>query len=102
MAKEENILDQMEVAAAATTAIINVKSNFMKDKTRKNESGNKRNENLADENLKENISGPRPWNDRTGTSSLDEKSSGMGRRNKNTGLATKDGLTGSDYDGQVA
>ena len=34
-------------------------------------------------------------------SSLDEKSSGTGRREKNTGLATKDGLTGSDYDGQV-
>lgn len=102
MAEEENILDRMEVIAAAIIAIINLKSSFMKDKTRKTESGNKRNEHLADENLKENISGPKPWNDRTGTSSLDEKSSGMGRRNKNSGLSTKDGLTGSDYDGQVA
>lgn len=36
-----------------------------------------------------------------GASSMDEKSSGMGRRDKGTGLATKDGLTGSDYDGQL-
>lgn len=34
-------------------------------------------------------------------SSMDEKSSGVGRRDKGTGLATKDGLTGSDYDGQL-
>ncbi|MGZ3852487.1 MAG: hypothetical protein ACXVBJ_02590 [Flavisolibacter sp.] len=39
--------------------------------------------------------------DRSGASSLDEKSSGMGRRDKGTGLATKDGVTGSDFDGQV-
>jgi hypothetical protein len=39
--------------------------------------------------------------DRSGSSSLDEKSSTMGRRDKGTGMATKDGLTGSDYDGQV-
>lgn len=36
-----------------------------------------------------------------GASGLDEKSSTMGRRDKGTGLATKDGLTGSDLDGQV-
>lgn len=36
-----------------------------------------------------------------GASSMDEKSSTMGRRDKGTGLATKDGLTGSDYDGQL-
>lgn len=35
-------------------------------------------------------------------SSMDEKSSGIGRRDKGTGLATKDGVTGSDYDGQLA
>ena len=38
---------------------------------------------------------------KTGDTNLDEKSSGMGRRNKGSGLSTKDGLTGSDYDGQV-
>ena len=34
---------------------------------------------------------------------LDEKSSGMGRNSsgRSRGLTTKDGLTGSDYDGQV-
>lgn len=37
-----------------------------------------------------------------GSSSMDEKSSGMGRRDKGTGLATKDGTTGSDYDGQLS
>jgi hypothetical protein len=36
-----------------------------------------------------------------GASSMYEKSSGLGRRDKGTGLATKDGLTGSDYDGQL-
>jgi hypothetical protein len=35
-------------------------------------------------------------------SRLDEKSSTMSRRNKSTGLSTKDGLTGSDLDGQVS
>jgi len=38
---------------------------------------------------------------RSTDSTLDEKSSGVGRRDKNTGLATKDGLTGSDTDGQL-
>lgn len=34
-------------------------------------------------------------------SAFDEKSSTMGRRDKSTGLSTKDGLTGSDFDGQL-
>ena len=34
--------------------------------------------------------------------SKDEKSSTAGRNVKNTGISTKDGLTGSDYDGQVS
>ncbi len=37
-----------------------------------------------------------------GESALDEKSSTMSRRDKGTGLATKDGVTGSDYDGQLS
>ena len=37
----------------------------------------------------------------TESSSLDHKSAGMGRRNKGRGLSSKDGLTGSDFDGQV-
>ena len=36
------------------------------------------------------------------STSLDEKSSTVGRNTKNTGISTKDGLTGSDYDGQVS
>ena len=51
--------------------------------------------------VKENLTHQQTNADRGSTSSLDEKSSGVGRRNKNSGLATKDGLTGSDYDGQV-
>ena len=39
--------------------------------------------------------------DREGSAHLDEKSSGLGRRHKDSGIATKDGTTGSDYDGQV-
>ena len=39
--------------------------------------------------------------DKNRSTQLDEKSSGSGRRNKDSGIATKDGLTGSDYDGQV-
>jgi hypothetical protein len=39
--------------------------------------------------------------DRDESAHLDEKSSGLGRRHKNSGIATKDGVTGSDYDGQV-
>jgi hypothetical protein len=39
--------------------------------------------------------------DQEGSAHLDEKSSGLGRRHKNSGIATKDGTTGSDYDGQV-
>jgi hypothetical protein len=35
------------------------------------------------------------------TSGLDEKSSTMGRRNREGGLSSKDGVTGSDLDGQV-
>jgi len=50
---------------------------------------------------KEDVGHQKGSADRSNTSSLDEKSSGLGRRNKGTGLATKDGLTGSDYDGQV-
>jgi hypothetical protein len=37
-----------------------------------------------------------------GASGMDEKSSTISRRDKGTGLATKDGLTGSDYDGQLS
>lgn len=52
-------------------------------------------------NLRGNIGHQKNSADLGGASTLDEKSSGMGRRDKGTGLATKDGLTGSDLDGQI-
>lgn len=55
----------------------------------------------ANENTREHAGHQKGSADRTRTSSLDEKSSTMGRRDKGSGLSTKDGLTGSDYDGQV-
>ena len=53
------------------------------------------------ENLSGNVGHQKNSADLGDASSLDEKSSGMGRRDKGTGLATKDGVTGSDFDGQV-
>lgn len=58
-------------------------------------------ESTANENFRGNVGHQKSSADVAGASSLDEKSSGMGRRDKGTGLATKDGLTGSDLDGQV-
>jgi hypothetical protein len=57
-------------------------------------------ENQSSETMKGNVGHQKSSAD-LGGSTLDEKSSGMGRRDKGTGLSTKDGLTGSDYDGQV-
>ena len=51
--------------------------------------------------LQENVEHQKGSADRGSASSLDEKSSTMGRRDKGTGMSTKDGLTGSDLDGQV-
>jgi hypothetical protein len=56
---------------------------------------NESSDRAAGDVVRQNTSG------RSTDSSLDEKSSTMGRRDKNTGLATKDGLTGSDTDGQL-
>jgi len=58
-------------------------------------------ESLSSESISGNIGPQKGSADRTGASSMDEKSSTMGRRDKGSGLATKDGLTGSDYDGQL-
>jgi len=38
----------------------------------------------------------------SGDAGLDEKTSTMGRRDQSSGLTSKDGLTGSDLDGQVS
>jgi hypothetical protein len=58
-------------------------------------------ENKSGENVRGNVEHQKGSADLGSSSTLDEKSSGMGRRDKGTGLATKDGLTGSDYDGQL-
>jgi hypothetical protein len=58
-------------------------------------------ESTANEKLRGNVGHQKNSADLGGASTLDEKSSGTGRRDKGTGLATKDGLTGSDNDGQL-
>jgi hypothetical protein len=58
-------------------------------------------ESKSSENLRGNTGHQKSSADLGGSSTMDEKSSGVGRRDKGTGLSTKDGLTGSDYDGQV-
>jgi hypothetical protein len=58
-------------------------------------------ESKSSENLRGNTGHQKNSSDIAGSSGMDEKSSGMGRRDKGTGLSTKDGVTGSDYDGQV-
>jgi hypothetical protein len=47
------------------------------------------------------LTGQSRSSEQSGASSLNKKSSTMGRRDKGRGLSSKDGLTGSDYDGQV-
>jgi len=67
-------------------------------------------ENSRGQNLENERSERSTWgSDRTDNQSLDEnvslekdeKSSTVGRNTKHTGISTKDGLTGGDYDGQV-
>jgi hypothetical protein len=58
-------------------------------------------ESTTSENLRTTVGHPQESSERGDASRLNEKSSGLGRRNKGTGLSTKDGLTGSDLDGQV-
>ena len=58
-------------------------------------------ESQSGENLRGNTGHQKSSADLGAASTMDEKSSGVGRRDRSTGLSTKDGLTGSDYDGQV-
>ena len=58
-------------------------------------------ESSSTENIRGNVGHQKGSADRSDASTLDEKSSTMGRRDKGTGLSSKDGLTGSDLDGQV-
>ena len=68
----------------------------------RNQEWNERNEGRnQNENSDQNIGRKNVIADREESADLDEKSSGLGRRRKDSGIATKDGVTGSDYDGQV-
>jgi len=69
---------------------------------------NKKNGNLETENRESgsgnsNLEANSPiGSDQNASTGMDEKSSTMGRNaRRNTGISTKDGMTGSDYDGQV-
>jgi hypothetical protein len=58
-----------------------------------------------DQQSKERLSDQVGYQGSSGTGKgreLDEKSSGVGRSDKSSGLASKDGVTGSDLDGQVS
>ena len=102
---------QTEAATTDEEVIINsiiIKYTAMADNTRQNDSlgqgpnkDRSSEESTGSENLRGNVGHQKNSGDLGGASTLDEKSSGMGRRDKGTGLATKDGLTGSDFDGQV-
>jgi hypothetical protein len=80
----------------------------MAENTKGQNAGN-RNDEINERNEGRNQSGNSEQNmgrknviaDREESAQLDEKSSGLGRRHKDSGIATKDGVTGSDYDGQV-
>jgi len=63
---------------------------------------NRGNENRSQTEENDRMSQGRSSTDQNISQSKDEKSSSMGRNVKNTGISTKDGLTGSDYDGQVS
>lgn len=81
---------------------MNENKRHTEEQIRKHDSDSDRNiENTSHERVQGNPGYQRGSADLGGTSDMDEKSSGMGRRDKGTGLATKDGLTGSDYDGQL-
>lgn len=98
MAKEDREMDRMEVRRQGAVII---KTKIMKNNSRQNSD---RGVNERQDQNRESGAGSsyqRTSADRAKNSDLDEKSSGKGRREKDTGLAAKDGLTGSDYDGQV-
>jgi hypothetical protein len=70
---------------------------------------NSKGQNLGNEGRSQNDENDRMGGGRSGgasdqniSNSKTEKSSTSGRNVKHTGISTKDGLTGSDYDGQVS
>jgi len=110
MEEEEKKAGRMEAEAMQVSVIIKHKKKVMKENTANQPDDNSPQqgpnsdrglEEGASEVVKGNPGHQRGSADVGSASSMDEKSSGMGRRDKGTGLATKDGLTGSDYDGQL-
>jgi hypothetical protein len=102
MAKDENTVAQMVAVMKAEEVIINhFKKIVMSENTRDKQPDKDRGERKADLGMKGNVTHQEGSSDIGSSSTMDEKSSGMGRRDKGTGLASKDGVTGSDYDGQV-
>lgn len=82
---------------------VTIKLRVMADISKRQNPGQDRNDKESlSETTRQHVSDQSGSGDLSGSSRLDEKSSGMGRRDKGTGLATKDGLTGSDYDGQLS
>ncbi|MGZ5190490.1 MAG: hypothetical protein ACXWCZ_05685 [Flavisolibacter sp.] len=74
----------------------------MGENTKRQNPENRKERNENSESLEQQTSGRQNiTKDHEESAHLDEKSSGLGRRHKNSGIATKDGTTGSDYDGQV-
>jgi hypothetical protein len=101
----------MERVTKDEGAITNLKNKSMEENKRRNEvnehtreqgsSLDRSIEESKNETVRENVGQQKGSADLGGATSMDEKSSGLGRRDKGTGLSTKDGLTGSDYDGQL-
>jgi len=104
MEKDESIVVLMEAAMKEEEAITKFKNIIMAQHGTGQEPNNDRNieELKSRENLKDEVAHQRPLSDQRDSSSMDQKSSGINRREKGTGLATKEGLTGSDYDGQLS
>lgn len=109
MEKEGQNRVQMAAAAMKDSVIINT-TTMKKNKTiqaedqiqRQGPNSDRTIEENSNDIVKGNVGHQRASATIGGASSMDEKSSGIGRRDKGTGLATKDGLTGSDYDGQLS
>ena len=74
----------------------------MAENTKGQEPNKNRDEGKLSGGMTGNVTHQKGSGDPGSRSTMDEKSSTTGRRDKGTGLATKDGTTGSDFDGQVS
>lgn len=101
MEKEESTAVRMEVPTTATSVIIKTKTMKENNKRQSPDTNRSNDEGRAAEELTGKVIQEGSANVGS-ASALDEKSSTMSRRDKGTGLATKDGVTGSDFDGQLS